>query len=70
MKTLIVDKKYDGKYVSKFLLDTFPALTRNTLYKTFRQKDIKINDVRIHEDVIVHINDEIKIFVIDELLFI
>lgn len=69
MKTLIVDKKYDGKYVSKFLLDTFPALTRNTLYKTFRQKDIKINDVRIHEDVIVHINDEIKIFVIDELLF-
>ncbi len=69
MKNLIVDKKYDGKYVSKVLYDSFLALTRNTLYKAFRQKDIKINGVRIHEDTVIHVGDEVKIFVVDELLF-
>lgn len=69
MRSLIVNQKYDGKYVSKVLLDNFPALTRNTLYKTFRKKDVKINGIRIHEDTIVHVDDEVQIFVIDSLLY-
>lgn len=69
MKSLTVDKKFDGKLISKVLYDAFPSLTKNTLYKTFRQKDIKINGVRIHEDTIVYTNDEIQIFVVDSLLY-
>lgn len=69
MRSFVIDKKYDEKNVSKVLYDSFPALTKNTLYKTFRQKDIKINGTRIHEDVIVHANDEVQIFVVDELLY-
>lgn len=69
MQNLIVDKKYDGKLVSKVLYDAFPGLTKNTLYRTFRQKDIKINGTRIHEDTIVYANDKIQIFVVDSLLY-
>lgn len=70
MRSFVIDKKYDEKNVSKVLYDSFPALTKNTLYKTFRQKDIKINGTRIHEDVIVHTDDEVQIFVVDELLYL
>lgn len=69
MQKLIVNKKYDGKYVSTVLYDAFPKLTKNTLYKTFRQKDIKLNGIRIHEDTTVHTDDEVQIFVVDSLLY-
>ena len=50
MKKLIVTNKYDGKKLSKFILDNFPHLSTNMFYKTLRQKDIKINVNRINKD--------------------
>lgn len=69
MRIVIVDKRYDGKRLSQILLDTFSGLTLDTFYKTLRKKDIRINNVRTSKNDIVHIGDEIKIFVIDELLY-
>lgn len=69
MQSLKVTKKYDKKNVSKVLFDTFPALTKNTLYKAFRQKDIKINGKRTSKDTPVYLDDEVQIYVIDSLLF-
>ena len=43
MKKLIVTQKYNEKKLSRFILDSFPHLSQNVLYKAFRQKDIKIN---------------------------
>ena len=43
MKKLIVNEKYNGKKLNKFLMDSFPSLSQNLFYKTLRQKDIKIN---------------------------
>ena len=57
MQSLKVTKKYDKKNVSKILFDTFPALTKNTLYKAFRQKDIKINGKRTSEDTPVYLEN-------------
>ena len=68
MKNLIVDKKYDGKKLNNFILDSFPNLNKNTLYKALRKKDIRINEKRISENVIIHENDCIKVFISDELL--
>lgn len=69
MRTLIVDKKYNEKKLNTFLLENFNGLTMNTLYKALRKKDIKINGKRISENVIVHINDEIQIYISDDFLF-
>ena len=68
MKSLIVDKKYDGKKLNTFILDSFPNLNKNTLYKALRKKDIKVNEKRVSENVAIYENDCIKVFISDELL--
>lgn len=68
MKKLIVNKKYDNKKLNKFLQDLIPNLTNNLFYKTLRKKDIKINGKRISENVNVYENDEILLYILDELL--
>ena len=68
MKSLIVDKKYNGKKLNTFILDSFPNLNKNTLYKTLRKKDIRINEKRVSENVTIYENDCIKVFISDELL--
>lgn len=68
MKKLIVDNKYNNKKLDKFLYDKFPSLTNNIFYKTLRKKDIKINGKRISENTNIFENDEIIIYIPDELL--
>lgn len=69
MKSLIVNEKYNNKKLSKYLLDTYDSLSPNTLYKALRKKDIRINDKRISENLIIHTGDKITIYISDELLF-
>lgn len=69
MKKIIVNKKYDGKNLSQFLLDNFSGLTMNTFYKALRKKDIRINNVRTTQNSIIHTSDEIQIFITDNLLY-
>lgn len=68
MKELVVSNKYDGKKLNTLLLDTFDGLSLNVLYKALRKKDIRVNDVRINENVIVHAGDQIKVYISDEQL--
>lgn len=68
MKKLIVNEKYNGKKLNKFLLDTIPNLSYNLLYKTLRKKDIKVNGKRVNKDVCVYTNDEILVYIQDEYL--
>lgn len=68
MKELIVSSKYDGKKLNNFLLDTFEGLSLNVLYKALRKKDIRINDVRVNRNVVVHTGDQVKVFISDEQL--
>jgi len=68
MRTLVVDEKHNNKKLDKVIFDNFPNLNQNTLYKTLRKKDIRINDKRVSENTIVYTDDIIKIFICDELL--
>ena len=69
MQKLIVDKKFDNKKLSDFLYSNLNGLTKNTLYKAFRKKDIRINDVKINEDMVVHVNDFVTVYIVDDLLY-
>ena len=69
MKTVIVNKKYNGKKLSQFLFDSFDGLTNNTFNKALRKKDIRINDVRVSENKAIYEGDEIKVYIVDELLY-
>ena len=68
MKKLIVDEKYDGKKLNIFLLDNISNLTNNLFYKTLRKKDIKVNGKRVLENITVYKNDEILVYIADDLL--
>ena len=69
MRSLVVDKKYDNKKLNTFILDSFPNLNINILYKALRKKDIKVNDVRVNSNITLNFGDEVKIFITDEFLF-
>jgi len=69
MRKLIVSKKYDNKKLNTFLMDTFPDLSINMLNKALRQKDIKINGVRVKENVLLNEKDEVLVYIADEFLF-
>jgi len=46
----------------------FPHLSPNMLYKALRQKDIKIDGVRINKDCIIYTGNEVLIYIVDDLL--
>lgn len=69
MRKLIVPQKYNNKKLNTFILASFPELSINMLNKALRQKDIRINGVRIKENVSIYENDEIAVFIADEYLF-
>lgn len=69
MQVLNVDEKDNNKKICSYLLNKFPDLKQGTLYKALRKKDIRINNVKISDNVEIHKGDEIKIFIKDELLF-
>jgi len=68
MRKLIVNEKYNNKKLNNFILDSFPNLNKNTLFKALRKKDIRINNIKTSENVTIHTNDEISIYIIDEYL--
>lgn len=69
MKTLIVNEKYDNKKLINFIKDSFPELSLNVLNKALRNKDIKINNIRTKENVVIHNGDSIAVYISDEFLY-
>lgn len=69
MRKLIVNEKYNKKKLNNFILDSFPNLNKNTLFKALRKKDIRVNGKRVSEDILINTGDEITIFIIDDFLF-
>lgn len=68
MKKLVVDKKYDGKKLNKFLFLNISGLTEGIFYKTLKKKDIKINGKRVNSNVTINEGDEVLVYISDELL--
>ena len=68
MKTLIVTSKEDGKKLNTYLTSHFPHLRQNAFYKALRKKDIRINGKRISENIVLHTNDEVIVYIPDDIL--
>jgi len=68
MKKLIVNKKYNEKKLNMFLLDNIENLSSNLLYKTLRKKDIKVNGKRVNQNITIYENDEILVYIADDLI--
>ncbi len=69
MKTLIIDEKYNNKKLNNVLQSEFPSLSINTIYKTLRKKDIKVNGKRVNTDITLLTGDAVTIYIVDSLLY-
>lgn len=69
MRKIIIDSKNDGKKLNSVLLREFPSLKVNSIYKALRKKDIRINNVKVNENLTVHCGDTVEIYITDDVLF-
>lgn len=67
MKKLVVNKNYDGKKLSKYILENNEEITYSLFCKLLRKKDIKVNDRRITSDILIYKEDHIIIYTNDNL---
>lgn len=63
-----VDKFGDNKRIVSFLQSKYSKLSSGTIYKALRNKDIRVNDIKIKENVTVHKGDIIELYIKNELL--
>lgn len=58
-----VTENEDGFLLEKVILGRYPALSRNSLYKVLRKRDVKIDGARVHENVTVRAGSEITAYI-------
>ena len=68
MVKVIVDEKGNNKKIVSYLQSKFNKLPQNAIFKALRNKDIKINGVRIKDNVTVELGDEIEIYIVDDII--
>lgn len=69
MIKLIVDKNGDNKKLIPFLQNKFNNLSSGTIYKALRNKDIRVNNVKIKENIVLHKDDCIVAYISDKFLY-
>ncbi len=67
MRKLIVDK--NNKKVVDFLLSKFNKLKKGAIFKALRNKDIRVNGIKISENITLNVGDELIVFITDDVLF-
>lgn len=66
MRKIIVEK--NNKKIVNYIKTQFNNVPESAIYKALRQKDIRINGIKISENLPVKIGDEITIYITDEIL--
>lgn len=69
MRKIIVNNKFDNKKIQAFLQFNFNGLSSSVFFKTLRKKDIKVNGKRISDNITIHENDIVEIYLDDRFLF-
>lgn len=69
MRTIFVEKYKKEIKVVDYILKNFPLLSKSFLFKALRNKDIRVNDIKITQNIYVSNNDKIDIYITDEILF-
>ena len=68
MQKFIINERFDDKKIIQVITAAYPDVPLGAVYKALRQKDIKINGIRIKEDVKVHTGDLAEIYIDDGVL--
>ena len=69
MQSFVITTDQSNKKIVQVITGKYPGVSLSAVYKALRQKDIKINGVRIKEDVRVSAGDRIELYIADSFLF-
>lgn len=64
-----VEENITNKKIVTYLKNKFNNLSDGTIYKALRNKDIRVNNTKISENIEINKNDEITLYIKDELLY-
>lgn len=67
MRKLIVEKS--NRRLIDYLQDKFNKLKKGAIYKALRNKDIRVNGVKVTENVFLNAGDELTVYINDDILF-
>ncbi|MBQ9314168.1 MAG: RluA family pseudouridine synthase [Clostridia bacterium] len=67
MRKIVVEK--NNKKVVNYIKSKFNNVPESAIYKALRQKDIRVNDKKISENISLELGDEITIYIKDEILY-
>lgn len=68
MRVITINENQAGKKISGVLTEIFPDMPINAMYKAFRKKDIKVNGIRVKNDILVNTGDFLEIYITDAIL--
>lgn len=68
MKSIIVKKAQNMDLIS-YILNIFPSLSKASIYKALRNRDIRVNSEKINKNVILNPSDKLDIYISDNILF-
>jgi len=57
-----IKKEESGQKIEKYLRKVLNNTPLSLLYKTFRKRDVKVNDIRVNQDYVIKENDVIKVY--------
>ena len=69
MVSITIHEKFHLKKLDRFLMEHFKQLPHSAIYKAIRKKDIKVNDIRINQNVVLQARDRLDIYIKDEILY-
>lgn len=68
MIKLIVDEKGNNKKIVSYLQAKYSKLPQNAIFKALRNKDIKVNGVRIKDNITLELGDELEVYIKDDII--
>lgn len=67
LKTIKIDQNNANQRIDKFLIKYLPNAPKSFIYKMIRKKDVKINGKRINENYLLQLNDEVSLFLYEDM---
>lgn len=66
MKKLVIDQYDDYQRIDKYLKKVLVQAPSSLIYKMLRKKDVKVNGKRVKENYILHLGDEVELFLYED----
>lgn len=67
MKKIKIDLNSENQRIDKFLVKYLPNAPKSFIYKMLRKKDVKVNGKKVPENYILKFNDELTLFLYDDM---